>query len=286
MSEPEIESEYDTDYEVGQDNVRMLGLDIHNPVFFLSAGLVIVFALASLVFPDASGAALQAARSWTLETFDWLFAATPPLILIFCIGLAVSPLGRIRLGGPDARPEFRIHSWVAMLFAAGVGIGFRPLRNLDQPFDQEFLAPAYLDVGGAVFLPGGDLRHGAGLTLSAPIIDDPSGGVSTQAFTQWAFTPSYHLLLPLNRYLEDMQHDIIQLQGRVGVPLVVTSKLGDSGVDFSVGLELGVAVHIKIFAGLGLYAEVQAGLYGGTNDTVHPLISVDGGLFMDYEVLP
>ena len=52
MSEPEIESEYDTDYEVGQDNVRMLGLDIHNPVFFLSAGLVIVFALASLVFPD------------------------------------------------------------------------------------------------------------------------------------------------------------------------------------------------------------------------------------------
>ena len=169
---------------------------------------------------------------------------------------------------------------------AGVGIGFRPLRNLDQPFDQEFLAPAYLDVGGAVFLPGGDLRHGAGLTLSAPIIDDPSGGVSTQAFTQWAFTPSYHLLLPLNRYLEDMQHDIIQLQGRVGVPLDVTSKLGDSGVDFSVGLELGVAVHIKIFAGLGLYAEVQAGLYGGTNDTVHPLISVDGGLFMDYEVLP
>ena len=124
MSEPEIESEYDTDYEVGQDNVRMLGLDIHNPVFFLSAGLVIVFALASLVFPDASGAALQAARSWTLETFDWLFAATPPLILIFCVGLAVSPLGRIRLGGPDARPEFRIHSWVAMLFAAGVGIGF------------------------------------------------------------------------------------------------------------------------------------------------------------------
>lgn len=124
MSEPEVESEYEIDYEVGQDNVRMLGLDIHNPVFFLSAGLVIVFALLSLIFPEASGDALKASRKWTLETFDWLFAITPPLILLFCIGLAVSPLGRIRLGGLDAKPEFKIHSWIAMLFAAGVGIGF------------------------------------------------------------------------------------------------------------------------------------------------------------------
>ena len=132
MSEPEVEAdidaelpaEYTTDYEVGQDNVEMLGLDIHNPVFFLSAGLVIVFAVVSLIFPQATGFGLESSRTWTLETFDWLFALTPPLILLFCIGLALSPLGRIRLGGAEARPEFSIPSWIAMLFAAGVGIGF------------------------------------------------------------------------------------------------------------------------------------------------------------------
>ena len=124
MSDSEYQSEYETDYEVGQDNVEWLGLDIHNPVFFLSAGLVLLFAGASLIFPSATAVGLEAAREWTLQTFDWLFAMTPVLLTVFCLGLAISPLGRIRLGGVDARPEFAIHSWIAMLFAAGVGIGF------------------------------------------------------------------------------------------------------------------------------------------------------------------
>ncbi|WP_300378373.1 BCCT family transporter [Henriciella sp.] len=124
MSDADYQSEYETDYEVGQDNVMWMGLDIHNPVFFLSAGLVILFAIASLVFPDATAVGLESSRGWTLETFDWLFAVTPVILIFFCLALAISPLGRIRLGGVDARPEFAVHSWIAMLFAAGVGIGF------------------------------------------------------------------------------------------------------------------------------------------------------------------
>jgi BCCT family betaine/carnitine transporter len=120
----ENDLEYDTDYEVGQDNVEMLGLDVHNPVFFLAAFLVLAFGGLTLVFPEASGAVLADAKAHTLQSFDWLFAITPVLVFVFCLGLAISPLGRIRLGGPTARPEYKLHSWVAMLFAAGVGIGF------------------------------------------------------------------------------------------------------------------------------------------------------------------
>ncbi len=43
--------------------------------------------------------------------------------MLVCIGLIVSPLGRIRLGGPDARPDYSNLSWFSMLFAAGMGIG-------------------------------------------------------------------------------------------------------------------------------------------------------------------
>ncbi len=35
------ESIYDTDYETGQDNVDFLGLDLHNPVFFISAATIL-----------------------------------------------------------------------------------------------------------------------------------------------------------------------------------------------------------------------------------------------------
>ena len=117
-------SPYETEHEVGQDNVEVLGLNVHNPVFFLAATLVLLFSGLTLVFPEASGAMLSETRARTLQSFDWLFAVTPVLVFTFCMVLAVSPLGRIRLGGQGAEPDYKIHSWIAMLFAAGVGIGF------------------------------------------------------------------------------------------------------------------------------------------------------------------
>jgi len=115
---------YETDYELGQDNVEVAGLDVHNPVFPLSAGLIILFAALSLIFPAASSQYMTAAKTWTLQSADWLFAITPVIVVTFALYLTVSPMGKIRLGGPAAQPEFKTHSWVAMLFAAGVGVGF------------------------------------------------------------------------------------------------------------------------------------------------------------------
>ena len=124
MTISDSEHQYETDYEIGQDNVQTLGFDIHNPVFFLSASLVLLFSIATLLFPATANAWLTGAQGWTLESFDWLFAITPIIAFVFCVGFAVTPLGAIRLGGADARPEFGLLSWIAMLFAAGVGIGY------------------------------------------------------------------------------------------------------------------------------------------------------------------
>ncbi|MCU7865317.1 MAG: BCCT family transporter, partial [Candidatus Thiodiazotropha sp. (ex Lucinoma borealis)] len=43
--------------------------------------------------------------------------------VLFCIALVFLPVGKIRIGGIDAVPEFSTLSWFAMLFAAGMGIG-------------------------------------------------------------------------------------------------------------------------------------------------------------------
>ncbi len=124
MSDAIDQPSYETDYEVGRDNITVFGFEIHNPVFFLSAGLVLLFAGATLAFPTIANVWLTGAQAWTLKSFDWLFALTPIVAFIFCVGFALSPLGGIRLGGVDAKPEFGIASWIAMLFAAGVGIGY------------------------------------------------------------------------------------------------------------------------------------------------------------------
>ena len=117
------ESVYDTGYETGQDNVDFLGLDLHNPVFFISAATILTFVIGTLLFPDTAGAWLNGAKDWTLNNFDWFFVIATNIVLVFCVAVGVSPLGRIRLGGPDAKPEFSTKSWLSMLFSAGVGIG-------------------------------------------------------------------------------------------------------------------------------------------------------------------
>lgn len=123
MSDNQNEIDYDTEYEVGQDNVDFLGLDIHNPVFFLAAGLVLSFCAAVLAAPDLASVWLRGVRDAIVDQFDWFFVIVSNLAFLFCVAVAISPLGKIRLGGDDARPEFSVHSWLAMLFAAGVGIG-------------------------------------------------------------------------------------------------------------------------------------------------------------------
>ena len=116
-------SDYETDYEIGQDNIDWLGFDIHNPVFFLAAGAILTFCLAVLAMPEAASVVLRGARDWTLNTFDWFFVIVTNICFLFCLVLAASPLGRIRLGGPKATPDFSTVSWLAMLFSAGIGVG-------------------------------------------------------------------------------------------------------------------------------------------------------------------
>ncbi|HAS6347622.1 TPA: BCCT family transporter [Vibrio vulnificus] len=113
-----------TDYTVGQDNVQRWGFDVHNPVFGISAGLVGLFLVAALVLDaHTMKTALDGIKWQIIGAFDWLFIWSGNLFVVFCLALIVSPLGKIRLGGRDAVADYSFLSWIAMLFAAGMGIG-------------------------------------------------------------------------------------------------------------------------------------------------------------------
>jgi len=119
----QIEQIYETEYEIGQDNVEKWGFDMHSPVFFVSALLIVIFVVGSLLFPDLSLKSLEATREWIQVTFDWVLLSVGNVFVLFCFALILLPVGSIRLGGEDARPDFSVTSWFAMLFAAGMGIG-------------------------------------------------------------------------------------------------------------------------------------------------------------------
>jgi betaine/carnitine transporter, BCCT family len=114
---------YRTDYRIGQDNLQRYGMDLHNPVFWITAILILVFVIGTLIAPEPAKAVFAGAKGWSIGNFDWLFMVGGNVFVLFCLALIVSPFGKIRLGGIDARPEFSMLSWFSMLFAAGMGIG-------------------------------------------------------------------------------------------------------------------------------------------------------------------
>ena len=75
--------DYETDYDVGQDNVQVLGMDLHNPVFFISAVLVIAFVVGTLAFPESANGMLNGAKAWAIEHFDWLFMVSGNIFVLF-----------------------------------------------------------------------------------------------------------------------------------------------------------------------------------------------------------
>lgn len=116
-------TDYTSDYKAGQDNVQILGMDVNNPVFTTSAVLIIAFIAFALIFPAEAKDWLVGARGWAIQSFDWLFMIGGNVFVLFCLGLILLPVGKIRLGGESSRPEFSTVSWFSMLFAAGMGIG-------------------------------------------------------------------------------------------------------------------------------------------------------------------
>ena len=103
---------------------KLFGLEIYlTPVFVISSIAIVVFIIGSLIFQEGATKLFGGLRVWLTTNLDWLFMITANLVFLFCLVVALSPLGKVRLGGADAKPEYSYLTWLAMLFAAGVGIG-------------------------------------------------------------------------------------------------------------------------------------------------------------------
>jgi betaine/carnitine transporter, BCCT family len=117
----------ETDYEIGQDNITPrigpFGLDIHNPVFAVSGLVIVAFVIVTLAFQTSLGPQFDALRSFLTASLDWFFLTAANIFVLLCLALIVTPLGKVRLGGRDATPDYGYIGWFSMLFAAGMGIG-------------------------------------------------------------------------------------------------------------------------------------------------------------------
>jgi len=117
----------DTDYKIGQDNYQAnpmgVSIDIHGAVFVISSLLVLAFVVLTLALPEQSTGLFESMKNWINSNMSWFFLLSANIFLILCVVLILSPLGRVRIGGGNASPDFSYLGWFSMLFAAGMGVG-------------------------------------------------------------------------------------------------------------------------------------------------------------------
>lgn len=174
---------------------------------------------------------------------------------------------------PAAAPAPPAHRYARIFGTVGAGGTVRILQY--EALGQSRFAPVYLQLRAGYFFDGdGDVQHGIGLGISTNLAAD--GQVDTAGLilgidplTTWTFTPQYLLRIWFG--------DWVQLVGRVGVSATASTLP-------NLGFEVGIGPVIKFLSGFGIYADVSFSGYFA-ND-FHPLVSLEGGLVFDYEILP
>jgi betaine/carnitine transporter, BCCT family len=153
----------------GKSGRTIAGMHLNPAVFFPTALISLIVIVYSIVSPKGSAELFSGIRVGATTNFDWFFMSAGNLLLLFCVAIAVSPLGNIRLGGKGAKPDYSRLSWFAMLFGAGMGIGlvFYGVSEPVSHFTASMAGGPAAPLGGAA----GDAAGARDLAMAATIFD-------------------------------------------------------------------------------------------------------------------
>ena len=98
------------------------GPKVNWQVLITSSLIILAFSLWAIFAPDNASSTMQTIVGWVGRNVGWVYVVTVTVVIGFVIWVAVSPEGKVRLGPDHSRPEYKLMTWAAMLFAAGVGI--------------------------------------------------------------------------------------------------------------------------------------------------------------------
>ncbi|UNE44043.1 choline BCCT transporter BetT [Serratia ureilytica] len=96
---------------------------INKAVFITSALLIFLLVAFAAIFPDIADRNFKILQQQIFTNASWFYILAVALILLSVTFLGLSRYGDIKLGPDHAQPDFSYHSWFAMLFSAGMGIG-------------------------------------------------------------------------------------------------------------------------------------------------------------------
>lgn len=232
------------------------------PVFLISAVLILGVIAWGILGTESLSTASASALGWVTANAGWFFILMSFAAVVFMLLVGFGRTGRIKLGRDDEAPEFSFFSWLAMLFAAGMGIGL--------VFYGAFEPMAYFDSG----IPG--------FSTEAPAQSDSAVVYAlVQSAFHWALNPwALYGVVGMSVAYGAYRRGRAPLISRI-----FTSLLGERRVHGPLGKFIDVfAIFATVFgtaASLGMGAlqighglEVVAGLGPVGNGTIIAIIAV------------
>ncbi|PTX64538.1 choline/carnitine/betaine transport [Melghirimyces profundicolus] len=115
-----------------------------NPVFWISAAVIAGFVVWGALSPKTLADNATTVFDWTTAAFGWFYLLSVLFFVLFCLFLALSRYGRIRLGKDGEDPEYPYFTWIGMLFSAGFGVGL-VFWGVAEPMSHFFEPPMGLE---------------------------------------------------------------------------------------------------------------------------------------------
>lgn len=124
-----------------EDLQKAPGPQVNWKVLGVSSAIVVAFSLWAMIVPDSAASTMETVVAWIAENLGWFYVVTVTCVILFVLWVAFSKQGSVRLGPDHSRPQYKLFTWVSMLFAAGVGIDMLfysvtgPVTQYLQPLD-------------------------------------------------------------------------------------------------------------------------------------------------------
>ena len=120
-------------------------------VFFPSFILLVLTIVLNFADPEAFVALTTLAKDFMVSDMGWLFSITGVLCVLVVVFTYFSPLGEVRLGGPDAKPILKKTSWFAVTLCTTIAAGIlfwgtaEPMWHLAYPPESLGIEPMSAD---------------------------------------------------------------------------------------------------------------------------------------------
>ena len=250
-------------YSRTDKKTSLFGLQVHGPVFFTSASLILLSIVLTILYRDSASELFSVIQTQVSTKTGWFFILSVNVFLVFVVYLAFSKFVRVRLGGDEAKPEFSTLAWFSMLFSAGMGIGLL-FWSIAEPVTHYLVPPlaAASDVQSAQQAMNVTMLHWGFHAWAIYALV----GLSLAYFT-------YSRGLPLtirsvfypffSNRIYSWVGDVIDIFAVLATVFGLATSLGfgvqqvASGLSFVLGIDNGLVTQVSLIAGITLIATIS-----------------------------